>query len=183
MTPKRQAYPRRSGTVTLRFKDDLLEQLRIEADSNRISLNTLATQIFKSHVEYGAYAARAGMVSFPKELLVRMMEMLSEDDITKLSEYIAKNSMKDTILLMKGRYTKDSLIDFIEAWIRALGFFYRHKVINDIHSFAIQHDMGRKWSVFIANFFKFMFEDLGAKWKDSDATDNSVVFNVKLKHV
>ena len=41
-----------SGSVTFRFDNETLNQLRNEANQKRISLNTLASQIFQSHVEY-----------------------------------------------------------------------------------------------------------------------------------
>ncbi|MDQ3837404.1 MAG: hypothetical protein M3270_10815, partial [Thermoproteota archaeon] len=52
-----------SGNVTLRFDGQTLESLRKEAGQKRISLNTLANQIFKTHTEFSGAAAKAGMVS------------------------------------------------------------------------------------------------------------------------
>ena len=89
-----------SGNVTLRFDGQTLESLRKEAEQKRISLNTLASQIFKTHTEFSGAAAKAGMVSFPKSLLVRLMDKLSEDEVKRLSEEIAKNEMKDTLLMI-----------------------------------------------------------------------------------
>jgi hypothetical protein len=158
----------------------MLEDLRKESEHKRLSLNTLATQIFKTHTEYGSMAAKAGMVSFHKSLLIRIMDRLSEDEIVKLSEYIARNEMKDTILLMKKRYTASAFVDFIESWARVSGFEYRHDIDGGTHSFVIQHDMGRRWSMYIANVFKHVFSDVGAKWADFQSTDNAVTFNVDI---
>jgi hypothetical protein len=174
-----KALPK-SGSVTLRFDADMLENLRRESEHKRLSLNTLATQIFRTHTEYGSMSAKAGMVSFHKSLLIRMMERLSEDEIIKLSEYIAKNEMKDTILLMKKRYSAPAFIDFIESWSRVSGFEYRHDIDGSTHSFVIQHDMGRRWSVYIANVYKHVFSDVGAKWADFQSTANTVTFNVDI---
>jgi hypothetical protein len=175
-----KSTPAQSGSVTLRFDADMLDDLRKESVHKRISLNTLATQIFRTHTEYGSMSARAGMVSFHKSLLMRLMDKLSEDEISKLSEHIAKNEMKDTILLMKKRYDASAFIDFIEAWARVSGFEYRHDVSDRTRSFVIQHDMGKRWSVYIANIFKYGFSDLGAKWADFQITDNTVTFNVEV---
>src|SRR3712207_3698795 len=107
-----------SGNVTLRFDGQTLESLRKEAQQKRISLNTLASQIFKTHVEFSGAAAKAGMVSFPKNLLVRIMNRLSEDEVKQLSEEIAKNEMKDMLLMIKRSYTAEAFVDLIESWIR-----------------------------------------------------------------
>jgi hypothetical protein len=169
-----------TGSVTLRFDAGMLEDLRKESEHKRLSLNTLATQIFRTHVEYGSLAAKAGMVSFHKSLLIRIMDRLSEDEIIKLSEYIAKNEMKDTILLMKKRYDAGAYVDFIESWARVSGFEYRHDISDNTHSFVIQHDMGKRWSIYMANILKYVFADVGAKWADFQSTDNTVTFNVDI---
>ena len=176
-----ESVPAKSGSVTLRFDADLLERLRNESVHNRVSLNTLATQIFRTHAEYGSLAARAGMVSFHKSLLIQIMDGLSDDEILKLSDYIAKNDMKDTVLLMKKRYDAEAFADFIESWCRVSGFEYRHDINGNTHSFVIQHDMGKRWSSYIANVFKHVFSDVRAKWADFNTTDNTVMFNVEIR--
>lgn len=79
-----------SESVTLRLGADVLGELREEAKMKRIRLNTLATQIFRTHIEYGSMASRAGMISIHKSLPMLIMEEMSEGEILKLSEYIAK---------------------------------------------------------------------------------------------
>lgn len=177
---KEDLRPPASGSVTLRFDGGMLENLRKESEHKRISLNTLATQIFKTHAEYGSLSARAGMVSFHKSLLIRIMDRLADDEIIKLSEYIAKNEMKDTVLLMKKRYDASAFVNFIESWARVSGFEYRHDISDNTHSFVIQHDMGGRWSLYIANVIKHVFSDVGAKWADFHSTDNTVTFNVDI---
>ena len=46
-----------SSSITLRFRNDILNKLKHEAMQKRISLNTLATQVFSTHAEYDAYAS------------------------------------------------------------------------------------------------------------------------------
>ncbi len=83
-----------SSSITLRFRSDILNKLKHEAAQKRISLNTLATQVFTTHAEYDAYASTSGMVSIPKSLLITMMNRLEEEEVKKLSEHIARNDMK-----------------------------------------------------------------------------------------
>ncbi len=172
--------PKSSGNVTLRFDGELLKQIKNEADQKRISLNTLASQIFKTYAEFSGAAAKAGMVSFPKNLLIRLMNRLSEDEVRLLSQEIAKNEMKDTLLMMKRNYSAESFVDFIESWIRASGFPFSHDQSGNMHNFIIQHDMGRRWSLYLEELFKFVFYDLGAKWTDFQTTDNTIMFNVDV---
>lgn len=169
-----------SGNVTLRFDGKVLDHLKREADQRRVSLNTLASQIFKTHAEFSGAAATAGMVSFPKNLLIRLMNKLSEDEVKQLSQEIAKNEMKDTLFMMKHKYSTEAFVDLIESWIRVSGFAYTHDQSERTHSFIIQHDMGKRWSMYLAELFKYVFDDLGAKWADFQITENTVTFNVDV---
>ena len=107
-----------SGTGTFRLDVELLDGLKEEAEQKRTSLNTLVSQVLRSHAEYHTFASKCGMVSMPKTLLMRLMEKLDPQEVIALSEHIAKNELKDTVLLMKSNYTPDAVMDFIESWAR-----------------------------------------------------------------
>lgn len=176
--PKAKSAP--SGNVTLRFDGNVLESLRKEADQKRVSLNTLASQIFKTHTEFGGTAAKAGLISFPKNLLIRLMNKLSDEEVKQLSQEIAKNEIKDSVLMIKREYSTAAFVDFIESWIRVSGFSFTHDKSDNTHYFIIQHDMGKRWSIYFVELFKFVFIDLGTKWSDFEITDNTVTFNVEV---
>jgi len=166
--------------VTLRFDGDVLEELRKEANQKRVSLNTLASQIFKTHTEFSGAATKAGMIPFPKNLIIRLRNRLSEEEVQQLSQEIAKNEMKDTLLSIKHQYSAEAFIDLIDSWIRACGFPFTHDRSHDAHSFIIQHGMGKRWSIYLAELFKFVFNDLGTIWSDIQTTENTVTFNVDI---
>lgn len=175
-----KSSPTPSGNVTLRFDGNVLEQLRKEANQKRVSLNTLASQIFMTHTEFSGGAAKAGMISFPKNLLIQLMNRLSEEEVKQLSQEIAKNDMKDMLLILKHQYSVEAFIDLIESWIRICGFPFTHDQSDNTHSFIIQHDMGKRWSVYLAELFRFVFYDLGTKWSDFQTTDNTITFNIDV---
>ena len=173
-----------SGSVTLRFNNEILNQLRNESNQKRISLNTLASQIFQSHVEYDTYASKAGMISFPKSLLIRLMEGLGEQEVEELSKYIAKNEIKDMTLLLTKEYSLSSFLDTIESWLRVSGFPYRRDQSsrdNRVQIFVIQHDMGKRWSLYFERLFKYVFEDMKVTDYSFDITDNSVAFKIQME--
>ena len=175
-----------TGTGTFRLDSELLDGLKEEAELKRTSLNTLVTQILRSHAEYHTFASMGGMVSMPKTLLIRLMDKLDEQEVIRLSEHIAKNELKDTILLMKNTYTPESIMDFIESWARAGGYPFRHHVENgdngrlkEVHQFVMQHDMGERWSLYFVELFRFAFEQVGIKI-DFQHTRNTISFNAEF---
>ena len=174
-----------SGTATFRFDARLLDSLKEEAEQKRTSLNTLVTQILLMHSEFHTSAAKGGMISMPKSLLVKIIEKLSPQEVIQLSEYIASNDLKDTILLMKNEYSANSILDFIESWARVGGYPYRHheedaKDLSKIkHSFVLQHDMGERWSLYFVELLKFAFKQVGTDIH-FEHTKNTISFQVEI---
>jgi hypothetical protein len=72
----------------------------------------------------------------------------SNKEITSIAEYIAKKETKDFVLLLRNEYNIESALDVIETWIKISGHPYRHEVNYTSHSYVIQHDMGRNWSLY-----------------------------------
>jgi hypothetical protein len=124
------------------------------------------------------YASRAGMVSFPKSLLVRLMNRLSEQEVEQLSEYLAKNDFKEMTLLIKNEYNLSAFLDMIESWLRASGIGYRRDVIDSIQTFVIQHDMGKRWSTYFEKLIKYAFKDLNENEPIFNINDNSIAFRI-----
>jgi hypothetical protein len=174
-----------SGTGTFRLEMQLLDSLREEADHMRTSLNTLVSQILRSHTEYHTYAAKGGMISMPRSLLVTMMAKLDHQEVIKLSEYVAKNELKDTVMIMQGGYTPEAVMRFIESWARTGGFAFRHHVhegddkSKTKHSFMMQHDMGDRWSLYFIELFKFAFEQTGTRISFEQSA-NTLAFDVEF---
>jgi hypothetical protein len=106
------------------------------------------------------------------------MDRLSEQEVDKLSEYIAKNDIKDMTLLLRQEYTLSSFLDMIESWLRVSGFSYRRDGTDRVEKFVIQHDMGKRWSVYFERLFRYVFEDLNQKKPTFDITDNSIAFRI-----
>jgi hypothetical protein len=92
----------------------------------------------------------------------------AEQEIILLAQYVAISANKDTMLLMKNEYTVKSALEFLESWIKISGYPYRHQETNNgqnKHSYVIQHDMGMKWSIYLASLYQFLFDELGLKKK------------------
>ncbi|HZD36531.1 MAG TPA: hypothetical protein VE130_15105 [Nitrososphaeraceae archaeon] len=171
-----------SASITLRFRSEILDKLRHEAHQKRINVNTLSSQILADHVDYGSYASASGMVSFPKSLLTRMMDRLEEDEVEKLSEHIAKNEFKDLTLLLIGEYNLHSFLKTLESWLRISNFQYSFNTADDgdKHRLVIQHDMGKRWSLYFEKLFSYVFNDLPlANRMKCETTDNIVAFTVE----
>ena len=49
-----------------------------------------------------------------------------------------------------------------------------------MQTFVIQHDMGKRWSLYFERLFKYVFEDVNLKKYTIDKTDNSLTFKIGM---
>jgi hypothetical protein len=173
----------KTETIAFRLDTSMIERLRNEAKQKEISLNALAGQIFKQHVDWHSNASKAGFLTVRRGLIVKLLELAADSELVKIAEYIAKKETKNFVLMLRNEYNITSVLDVVETWIRIAGYPYRHEANYSKHSYTIQHDMGKKWSLYISNQYQFMFEDFGLKKVDFEITDSVVSFTVDTENI
>ena len=163
-----------------------MKSLREEAKQKDISTNTLLNQIVKVNLKWHANASNVGFIAVRRLLITSLISHLSEQEIISVAENEAKNTNKDTILLLENEYTMKSALDFIENWIKISGYKYKHHEINNgqnRHMYVIQHDMGIKWSIYLTNLYQFLFDDVNKDNKrkiEIEKTENTLAFTVDV---
>jgi hypothetical protein len=167
-----------SESITFRLDSTILNKLHHEAEQKDISVNTLVSHIIRRHIDWHSNAAKAGFVTVRRGLLSNLINRLPEKEISSIAEYIAKHETKDFVLLLRNEYNIESALDVIETWIKISGHPYRHEVNYTRHSYVIQHDMGRNWSLYMAEQYRFLFEEFGLKRVEFDINDNTLDFVV-----
>jgi hypothetical protein len=120
--PAQESQKIKTEGITFRFRVDVINELRKEADEKQLSCNTLISQIIKNHQEWNANASKAGMVSYPRSLLIKLMEGHSDEQITEIALYMAKKQIGDIILLLRNNYNTEAFLDVVRSWAKASGF-------------------------------------------------------------
>lgn len=166
--------------ATFRIGKSNLEELRREAKQKQVSLNTLVNQIFVGHVDWHSNAVNAGMISVPRNLQVVLMKKISDEEITKIAEETAEN-VPDAILLLRDDYTPLAFLDVVDSWLKVSNLAYKHNVYDDRHTYVIQHDLGKKWSLYLSKVIQYVFEKLISKKPESYITKNTVMFKIDIE--
>ena len=167
-----------SESITFRLDSTILNKLHHEAEQKDISVNTLVSHIIRRHIDWHSNAAKAGFVTVRRGLLSNLINRLPNGEISFIAEYIAKNDTKDFVLLLRNEYNIKSALDVIETWLKISGYPYRHEVNYTIHTYVIQHDMGKNWSIYMAEQYRFLFEEFGIKRVEFDINHNTLDFIV-----
>jgi hypothetical protein len=172
----------KSENISFRLRKHHLDQLRREAKEKRISLNTLANQIVGSYVDFTSTASKADMIPFSKQAIVSLLDGYDEEQIKTKAKAIMKQVGKDIALQLRGRYDFESIVDIFNSWLIATGFPYRRNQDVDNknrQTFIVQHNMGRKSSVFLGGAISSFIEPLLTKPVEYSITDNSILLTVE----
>ena len=173
-----------SESISFRLPRNILHKLQQEAKQKEISLDTLMTQIAKQHTEWYVNASQFGFISVRKSLIMKLLDEIRDDEkIKEIAREVARAS-RDTLLLLKEQYNipMKSTLDFIESWIKEAGYPYIHDISGvdqNIHHFVIHQDIGLKWSLYLSEILRNLFEEFFNVTKvHFEITDNIVAFTL-----
>lgn len=163
-------------TASFRIEESLLDALLEDSNSRQISLNTLVNQILREYIEWYANAPKVGYMIVRKSLMSAMLEKFNEDQIRGLAKLTAKQS-REINLLFTSEYTIESALKVIEYKLRLSGYVYRKDVSDDQYLYTIEHGMGPKWSLYLAELFSAEFQEVNRK-AEFEKLDNLLAFKV-----
>ena len=165
--------------ATFRIPSSSINQLREESKKKQVSLNTLVNQILKDHLDWHRYAAQARMFHIPRSTLSRLVDNLTEEELSKFAVTTAKKELLDIVLLLRGESTLPSFLNNLENWLRISSIPYKHETNDDLHNFIIQHDMGRNFSFLIKELYRYILEEMFDRKTDFTITDNTVIISFR----
>lgn len=165
--------------ITFRIPSSSINELREESKKKQLSLNTLVNQILKDHLDWHTYAAQAGMFHVPRSTFSRLVDDLTEEELSKHAVSIAKKDLVDIGLLMEGEFTIKSFSTVLEKWSRISYFPYRHEITDDTHIFIIQHDMGKNFSFLLKELYRYMLEEMLERKLDWTITDKTITLRFR----
>ena len=165
------------NSITFRIHDMVLDKLKNIAKNERISLNTLANQVFTNYVEWDATAIKAGWIIFHKTALRQIFDSLDDESLIKLAVTTA-DYVKDVTLLMSERNDLEGYLFMLRNRAKRSGFVLIESHHGADARFILQHDMGRNWSAFFKAHYERMLHNLGHS-VSFDLTDNTLVMDLK----
>ena len=165
--------------ITFRLPKEKLEQLRQAAEVLNVSTNTLVNQIFKAYLDWHNLASHAKLYYLPKSFLVRLLNELTEDELSELARETAKNELVDVCLFLRGGFNIASISEIAETWLRIAQMPHRIEVTRDIYKIIIEHDMGHKYSYLIKEISRYLLEIALQTKSSCDVTENAVIIKVE----
>ena len=166
---------KKTSTITFRIDEGYEKGLRKEAEEKRISMNTLANQIFGDHVEFDQFMKKFGMVEMSKGSFKDLLNSLDEKNIINFAKSIGSKEPKDFILFKWKELTSDTVSKFIKMYFERCGYGMCDMEIDDsINNVSVHHDFGKKGSIFLKAFLEAIVQSSLERDSNVTITDNSV---------
>src|SRR5438445_8143996 len=132
---------KRVETRTLRIDTKVAEQLDELAERDKISVNVIANQALRKHVEYDSYAEKFGLVTISKGLLKRFFSLMSDEQARSLGRKSGEHEGVALVIF----WFKDFNLENV---IKSLGRVASH--YNHNFEFEYTHD-GRSYTAILSH--------------------------------
>lgn len=123
--------------------EDVVEQIKTEASVANTNTNTLVKQIFEHHLGFEGNAGKVGLISFPKQLLIKLMEKYTEKQIIEMAQEVAKNNVPDIMAILQNEFTTKAFLTMIKSWARASNIPFKHEVKGALNTCVMEINMSR----------------------------------------
>lgn len=171
----------KTKSISFRLPEKLLADIQTEAQLNDVSPNVLVHKILERYTRWDSNATKAGFVPVTKGLIKELFDKISDKEVVEIAERVERKEFADITLLLRSEFNIESVFDIIEMRAKVSGYPFRYEVKGKLHKFVIQHDLGSKWSLYLATRYKAAFEDVGlTNFKFRTAT-NTIQFDVFIE--
>ena len=113
---------KKTSTITFRIDEENDNKLRQIAEDKKISLNTLANQIFGNYVQLERYMEKFGVLMMSQNAFLSILNMLDEKQIIKFGSDVGSKEPKEFILFKWKDINSDSVADFITLYFEHCGY-------------------------------------------------------------
>jgi hypothetical protein len=160
-----------------------LAKLQQLSKDEAISKSMIIDQMLVQYLGSRSASTLTDYIPIRKILLIKLLEKFTEKEVTEIARSIARISTKKIIYRLRQEHHIMSSIDVVEALIRISSHKYIHDVNYGIHRFTIQHNLGKKWSLYLYEIYSSVLRQFKFKKIDIEVTANQITFTVIVKAI
>jgi hypothetical protein len=164
----------KTETITFRLPSAFIEELRKEAELEKISLNAFVTKIFSNHIQWERYERKVGLLPMTKPFLKEVINHMTDEQIVNLATKIEKNTFKNILVFMKESHNLKDFVEILRTWLTVSWMQHNIVLRNSSYRFNIQHDLGAKWSLYVKTLVSELSQDILGKKTEIKISDNTI---------
>jgi hypothetical protein len=129
-----------------------------------ISLNTLVNQLLVSYSEAGRYSKQVNAIVLSRQTFAELLNEIPEDRLIGVAKTAGKSGPESLITSKYGKLSIDGVIGYIHDLSSYANYFeYSEQNEGGHWTATLTHELGRKWSLFLANYLEQAFAQAGVK--------------------
>ena len=170
---------RRVKTESQSFRVDerVLNNLKEEAKRDNVTLSSLVNQILTKYVDYGRFANRMNALSLARKTFASILNAASEEDIVRVAEIEGRSSPVAFITSMNGHMSVENVVGFVKDLSEHANLYEYSEISHSPPTFTLVHELGVKWSLFLAYYLTEAFKSAGVHVKFT-TSDRAVTFTL-----
>ncbi|MDQ4015510.1 MAG: hypothetical protein M3136_07070 [Thermoproteota archaeon] len=166
----------KTETVTFRFPSSLIDELRMDAELQGISLNNYAAKIFSNHIQWERYERKVGLLPMTEAFLREVLSQLTDEQIVNLAQRLEKQKFTNILAFMKNSHEVDDFVEVIRAWLTVSWMQQNIEVRDGKYYFKIQHSLGSKWSLYVKTLLSELSYDILGRKADISIVGDTLSF-------
>jgi hypothetical protein len=184
---ERDVKASKKTTINLFIDENIVGELKKEADYGGISLNAKVSSILTKHVDFYRHAEALEAVTWSPKVFSSFLELMDED---RVIEILTNYGMEAVESLFSHTNKPISLYTWIKyayegvaKWTGQFSFFI-HYVDNERYiNLVMDHKYGMKWSRILASFHSKILQKLLKCPVENKITGSTVILKIATKYV
>ncbi|WP_316504484.1 hypothetical protein [Nitrosopumilus sp.] len=168
--------------TAIRIPKDVYEKIEFEAESNNSNISSVINAALRKHVTWDQFVSDIGFVFMQKPFLRTIFEKISEGDLVMAARTTCHSGMRDAVVFIHGKIAVDAIVDVIKLWLSASDMPLRVVKKTDMLEFRIQHNLGKKGSLYFSTLLITLFEEIEiVPAKNPLLKDHAAIVTFKIK--
>ena len=130
---------KKSKTITFRLDSSLIEEIKKDAEFERINVNALVSKILSNHILWEKYERKVGLLPMTKPFVKYVINKMKDDEIIHLAEEIEHDTSTGIFNFMKTDYTVDDFLEILRTWLSVARM--QHDVIKGDKHIRLRSNM------------------------------------------
>lgn len=156
----------KTETVTFRLQSSLIDELRMDAELEGVSLNNYVAKIFSNHVQWERYERKVGLLPMTEAFLREVLNQLSDEQVVNLAQRLEKQKFTNILAFMKNQHDVEDFVEVMRSWLTVSWMQQNIEVRDGKYYFKIQHSLGTKWSLYVRTLISELSYDILGKKVD-----------------
>jgi hypothetical protein len=166
----------KTETVTFRLPSPLIDELRMDAELEGVSLNNYVAKIFSNHIQWERYERKVGLLPMTEAFLSEVLNQLTEQQIVNLAQMLEKQKFRNIIAFMRDSHNVEDFVELMRTWLTVSWMQQNIEVRNEKYYFKIQHNLGPKWSLYVKTLISELSQDMLGRKADVRMVGDTISF-------